>query len=164
MKKSNQKGFMLVEAFVVSTVVLGVLVFMFVQLRTVVSGFDRSFSYNTVPGIYIANELGDFIVSHDYDNLKQKVNVNGYIVQNIDSYIDFDYETNILWNEMLKAASIKNVVISTEDAAAIKTSNNVLSSVKLEDYIKFLSVDSNSNQYRIIVEFNDDTYASVKLT
>lgn len=164
MKKSNQKGFMLVEAFVVSTVVLGVLVFMFVQLRTVVSGFDRSFSYNTVPGIYIANELGDFIVSHDYDNLKQKVNVNGYIVQNIDSYIDSDYETNILWNEMLKAASIKNVVISTEDAAAIKTSNNVLSSVKLEDYIKFLSVDSNSNQYRIIVEFNDDTYASVKLT
>lgn len=164
MKKSNQKGFMLVEAFVVSTVVLGVLVFMFVQLRTVVSGFDRSFSYNTVPGIYIANELGDFIVSHDYDNLKQKVNVNGYIVQNIDSYIDSDYETNILWNEMLKAASIKNVVISTEDAAAIKTSNNVLSSVKLEDYIKFLSVDGNSNQYRIIVEFNDDTYASVKLT
>lgn len=164
MKKSNQKGFMLVEAFVVSTVVLGVLVFMFVQLRTVVNGFDRSFSYNTVPGIYIANELGDFIVSHDYDNLKQKVNINGYIVQNIDSYIDFDYATNILWNEMLKAASIKNVVISTEDAVAIKTSNNVLSSVKLEDYIKFLSVDSNSNQYRIIVEFNDDTYASVKLT
>lgn len=163
MKKSNQKGFMLVEAFVVSTVVLGVLIFMFVQLRTVVSGFNRSFSYNTVTGIYIANELGDFVEAHDYENLKQKVNIDGYIVQNIDSYIDFDYEINILWNEMLKVANIKNVVISIEDAAVLKASNNILNSAKLEDYIKFLNVDRDLNKYRIIVEFNDDTYASVKL-
>lgn len=164
MKKNNQNGFMLVEAFIVSTIVLSVLVFMFVQLRTVVNGFDRSFSYNTVSGLYIANELGKFVVNHNYDSLKQEIDTEGYVIQNIDSYKDFDYETNILWNEMLNISNIKNVIISTEDLNMLKNSNNILDSIKLEDYIKILNVDQNMSRYRIVVEFNDDTYASVKLS
>lgn len=164
MKKNEHKGFMLVEAFIVSTVVLGVLVFMFIQLRTVVTGFDRSFSYNTVPGIYIANELGEFVVKYDYENIKQEIATNGYVIKNVDSYIDFDYETNNLWNEMLKVSNVKNVIISTEDVSVLKTTNNILSSAKLEDYIRLLSVDNHENKYRIIVEFIDETFASVKLS
>ena len=65
---------------------------------------------------------------------------------------------------MLVASNVKNVIITTEGAEVLKGANNVLSSAKLEDYIKFLNVDNHQNKYRIIVEFNDETFASVKLS
>lgn len=163
MKKNNQKGFMLVEAFIVSTIVLGVLVFMFVQIRTVINGFDRSFAYNTVPGIYITNELGKFVTQYDYENIKQKVYNNGYILRNKDSYKEFDVSINDTWNEMLKNSDVKNIIIAEENLRRLKDVTDGTFSPKLEDYIDTISVDNLVGQYRIIVEFNDDTYASVKL-
>ena len=163
MQKNNQKGFMLVEAFIVSTFVLGVLVFMFIQLRTVVNGYDRSFSYNTVPGIYIANEIGKFVVNFDYENTKQTVDNAGYVIKNIDSYSEFDYAVSDTWNAMLQDANVKTVIIATEDATILKEAKNGQISSKLEDYIDYLNVGNLTNRYRIIVEFNDETFASVKL-
>lgn len=163
MQKSNQKGFMLVEAFIVSTFVLGVLVFMFIQLRTVVNGYDRSFSYNTVSGIYIANEIGKFVANFDYENTKQTVDNAGYVIKNIDSYSKFDSAVSDTWNAMLQDANVKTVIIATEDATILKEAKNGQISSKLEDYIDYLNVGNLTNRYRIIVEFNDETFASVKL-
>ena len=158
MKKINQKGFMLVEAFIVSTIVLAVLVFMFIQIRTIVNGFNKSFSYNTIPGIYIANELGQFITTYDY---KDAVDTNGYVLHN-EIFEDYDKEYN-LWNEMLNNANVKNLIVSKGNLDSLKQSTNALFSVELINYVNSLNVEEPIDDYRIIVEFNDNTYASVRL-
>lgn len=160
MKKNNQKGFMLVEAFIVSTLVLAVLVFMFVQIRTVVNGFDKSFSYNTVPGIYIANELGDYVKAKEYDN--ELLEQQGYIINGYDAYENTDISVNDLWNRMLKNNNVKNVIISVSDTTKLKTSLSTEISAGLKDYLKTLKTDG-SSEHRLIVEFNDKTYASIKI-
>lgn len=160
MKKNDQKGFMLVEAFIVSTLVLAVLVFMFIQIRTVVNGFDKSFSYNTVPGLYIVNELGEFVKQKGYAT--ELLESEGYIIHSYDAYAKTSISENDLWNEMLKNSNVKNVVISVSDTAKLKSSLSAEISSGLKDYAGTLKVDS-STEHRILVEFNDNTYASIKI-
>ena len=154
MKKNNQKGFMLVEAFVVSTIVLGVLVFMFIQIRTIVNGFNKSFSYNTIPGIYIANELKKIIKIQDYDELKQQVELTGYVL------VDEDRTD---WNNMFGINNIKTLIIAKDDINSLKKIKGEKISDKVIDYINTITSSDVQNAYRIIVEFNDDTYASIRL-
>lgn len=160
MKKNSQKGFMLAEAFIVSTFVLGVLVFMFIQIRTIITGFDRSFTYDTVPGMYITNELVKFIKDNDYNNTLNTVDSTGYILKNVDSYSG---DVNFVWNNILKNGNIKNVIVCKENAAKIKNDTTGIFSKKLIEYTKTLRVDNYANVYRVIVEFNDETYASVQM-
>ena len=154
MKKNNQKGFMLVEAFVVSTIVLGVLVFMFIQIRTIVNGFNKSFSYNTIPGIYIANELKKIIKIQDYDELKQQVELTGYVL------VDEDRTD---WNNLFGINNIKTLIIAKDDINSLKKIKGEKISDKVIDYINTITSSDVQNAYRIIVEFNDDTYASIRV-
>ena len=71
MKKNNQ-GFMLVEALVMSTVIIGVLVFMFIQFRNISRGYDRSFSYDTVPNLYYTNEIKRILTDKNFSYLDLK--------------------------------------------------------------------------------------------
>lgn len=166
MKKNNQKGFMLVEAFIVSTFVIGILVFMFVQIRTITNGYNRSFSYNTIPGIYIANEIGKFVINNDYEDIKLEVDNasgDGYIIIGTDEYINPYSVLNDTWIEMVNNVNVKSVVITREDAAKLKATTDEQLSSKFKQYIKALKVDNISGLYRILVEFNDETYASIIL-
>ena len=147
MKKNNQKGFVLAEAFIVSTFVLGILVFMFLQIRTIINGYDKSFKYNTIPGIYNTVELEKFIKKTDYESLKTQVDNNGYVI--LDS-------SNASYTNIFKASNVKTMIISIGDLTALKSDNNL--SPKFLNYIKTLS---NSSSYQYIVEFNDNTFAAI---
>ena len=181
MKKNNQKGFMLVEAFIVSAFVLGVLVFMFVQLKTVVNGFDRSFTYNTISGIYTAKELGDFITQHDYENIKLLVDQNGYANVGDKYYDNFDIDdtgVGLLWKKMLLNANVNTIIVVHENLEKFKENYMKVNlhfaesesdiiikkpSSKLTDYINSLKIDNLVGRYRVIIEYNDETFASIKL-
>lgn len=148
MKKKYQKGFVLAEAFIVSTFVLGVLVFMFLQIKTIINGYDKSFSYNTISGIYHAMEVKKYLQNSDYENLVDQVEESDFVVLN---------KSDILYSEIFKAANINVLIISNGDLKMLKE-NNVLS-FKLKDYIKTLT---NSTDYKLIFEFNDNTFATIK--
>lgn len=150
MKKNHQSGFMLAEAFIVATVVLGVMVFMFLQIKTIINGYDRSFRYNTIPGIYHTKEIVNFIKNNtdDYNLLQLQVNKDGYVV--IDS-------TDSTFSEIFKDANVKTFIMSTGDMSSLKNSETILP--KFQKYIKTLTTSIN---YKFIIEFNDDTYASIE--
>lgn len=166
MKKNNQKGFMLVEAFIVSTFVLGVLVFMFVQMRTISNGYDRSFSYNTIPGIYITSEIAKFVTNHNYERIKLEIDDrvgDSFVIMGKDYYSNYQSDVNLVWNEMLEHANVKTVVVTEENCSELKQSGTNLLDSKFKKYIKSLKVENIETLYRIIIEFNDNTYASVML-
>lgn len=58
----NKKGFMLLETLVVSTFILGILIFLFIQLSTIKRAYDTSFRYNTITGLYHAKEFSKFLL------------------------------------------------------------------------------------------------------
>ena len=140
MKKINQKGFVLAEAFIVSTFVLGILVFMFLQIKTIINGYDKSFTYNTIPGIYNSREIKKFIQKNDYGVILEEINNNDYII--LDS-------SNKSYNDIFEISNVKTLVISKGDLTGLR--NNKLLSPKFQNYIKTLA---SSNGYQFIIEFN----------
>lgn len=162
MKKDKQRGFLLAESLIVSTFVLGVLVFMYIQIRSVMNGFDRSFSYNTVPGIYVSNEISKFMKNVNYDVLTTAVDNNGYVVltSSPSSYYR-DYLT--IWNGMIKSANVKTIILSKADLSVLVNSLNSNFSDRFSEYIKTFSTDEITAGYRLFIEYNNDTYSSIKI-
>ncbi len=72
--KKRQKGFMLVETLVVSTLVSTVLIALYLQFNNIVKNFDRDFHYNSVDNLYAAQNIKNFILQDNngtfYKNLK----------------------------------------------------------------------------------------------
>ena len=69
MIKNNNKGFVITEVLILSTVILGVLTLMYVQFKSVNRSYQYSFKYDTVEGLYLANNIVNYINDGNYDNL-----------------------------------------------------------------------------------------------
>ena len=158
MKKNNQ-GFMLVEALIMSVVVIGVLVFMYVQFQNISTSYDKSFSYNTVNNLYITHELKTFLNDNNYlEEIKEDIASSGTKYVNIADYSI----TSVVWSELKNRGNVKTILIADESLSSLKGRRTSGLSEKFNDFINYLKVDKEENKYRILVEFNDDTYASIK--
>ena len=137
--KKNNKGFMLAEVFIVSSFVLGVLVYMFIQTNSIMRNFNRSFSYNTVSGLYITNEVAKYIKNNDTNNYCTGVNI-------------IDYKGNNTWNNLKKSSNINTVIIGNLNDIKANATSNTKISPKAQDFIKFLE---EKDKCVIIIEFNN---------
>ena len=61
MKKNKNSGFMLIETLLVSTFVLGVLTYLFLQFSALKRSYDDNFKYNTVPSLYGVKNINQYI-------------------------------------------------------------------------------------------------------
>ena len=155
MKKNNQ-GFMLVEALVMSTVIIGVIVYMFIQFQTLNKNYDKSFNYNTVSGLYIANEVKNYLFNQN--------EING-LISNLESavYVDVDYPDNDTWTTFKAQAGINKIIFTEEALSELKGKKIEGITPKFRDYINYLKVYNNPGIYRILIEFTDETYASLRI-
>lgn len=185
MKKSkitlNNNGFMLLETLIVSTVILGTLVFLYVQFVNVKSSYEVSFTYNTIPGIYMSKELGEFIADTvqttgkytsktTLDMLQNELgepNNNGYII--IDKGTFSTADDTALYEEMIQQMNIRTVLVVDDNSnlskikSFLSTGSNVNQDIfepQFKKYILSLATD-NTGKCRLIVAFNDQTFASV---
>ena len=71
----NKKGFMLLETLIVSTILVGVLIFLYIQLINMKGSYEVSFKENTISGLYIAKEIAEYIYTNDsvYNSLKNRL-------------------------------------------------------------------------------------------
>jgi len=77
----NEKGFVITEVLILSTIIIGVLVLMFTQFKTINRSYQRSFKYDTPEGMYLANNIANYINENRYDYLVTQLTLkkNGYI-------------------------------------------------------------------------------------
>lgn len=147
--KKNNRGFMLAEVFIISSFVLGILVYMFVQINSIMRNYNRSFSYDTVSGLYITNEIKKYIKIIDSDNSISSVACTNNI------YLDAPIP-----DDLKKNANVKNVIIGDINYLKENVTKDNRVTAKAADFIKYLE---NNNKCIIVVEFNDDTYASLDM-
>ena len=149
--KNNNKGFMLAEVFIVSSFVLGVLVYMFIQMNSIMKNYNKSFSYDTVQGLYITNEVKKYL---NYNSSNAD-----YISRACESYEIFDSsESN--WTNIKKQSNIKTVILGNLNYIKKNANNDVNISAKEKDYIKYLG---EKDKCVLLLEFNDDTYSSLNM-
>lgn len=163
MKKINKKGFVLAETIAVSTVVLTSLVIIYTQFISISNSYNRSFKYNNVNNLYLVENIRQFLIN---DNSLNRLITS---LENGQSYIDMtscsnDYFTEYIYCETLfNYSNAKTVLFTKEDITNLKnTIDNTNYSQNLKSFIKNIN-NSIDNNYRLIVEFNDDTFATIKV-
>ena len=155
MKKDN-RGFMLVEALVMSTVIVGVMVYMFIQFQSLNKNYDKSFKYNTVSGLYVTNEIKNYLSARNViDDLASSLSSQAYIT--------VDYQGDNTWTALKEKANINQVIFAKENLGDLKGKKIEGISPKFRDYINYLKVNNNIGIYSILIEFKDDTYASLRI-
>lgn len=167
MKKNNNKGFMLTELLVTATLICTVLIFLYTQFYNVKKGYDRSFNYNTVNGLYILDNVKKFLIENDLSVFKLQLNNKNYVelteTENISLMSNQDY-----FNKMISFTNIKKLYFTKENLESLKNELNLNPIGKLESlrkFVNYIDYDSNAgdNLYRLIAEFNDSTFSTILL-
>ena len=161
MKKSFNKGFVLAETIIISVVIITALIVVYIQFITLNNSYNRSFKYNSVDDLYAVNNVVKFIESESLNTIINKLDSNYIDLSSCSA--DYFKEYNYC-KTLLEYLDIKTVIFTYEDVTELKnelSQNNTLSE-GMYTFIKTISTNKN-NKYRLIVEFNNDRYATLKL-
>ena len=168
MKKLDSKGFLLTELLVTATLVSTVLIFLYTQFYTIKRSYDTSFKYNTVNGLYALSNVRSFLEENDIYILTQGLNTTSYIDLKNDN---LQTANTTYFNELMTGLNIKyliftnqnidNLINQINNGTALNSDTNECEDLK--KFIKRIDFDNKdtSNNYRIIAEFNDNTFASI---
>lgn len=175
-RKIGRKGFMLVETLIVCVFVGVTLVFLFIQLRNITNSYDRSFTYNTASALYRTEKIKRYLETMNFDKLEKDVlsTSKGYIDITscslsyykpvAEEEASFQEYCNLLYQKL----KIKKILFSLEDLTNVKykmidhrTEDSL--SQKMLDFIEYVPYDKEEGTYRVTVEYQDETYASVKM-
>lgn len=156
MKKSNKNGFILAETIAISVVIMTSLVIIYTQFRIVSNSYFKTFNYNSVNNLYLTNNVKEFIKTQSIDELKKMLDNADYV-----DLTSCSYFTEYIYCEALfDSIGANKVIFTKEDLSSLR--NNLPSnfSEKLKQFINYINYENNNN-YRLIVEFSDETYASL---
>jgi len=158
MKKNNKKGFIFAETIVISVVVVGALIFIYTQFMTVNKSYQNSFRYNTVDKLYATKNIIEYIKTDGLENLSSSL--KGEYIDITSCSVDYFMEVNYC-EDLFKNLGIKTVLFVKEDVSGLKQQKNLPFTEEMKAYIKTIQVKK-ENRYRIIAEFEDNTFASLK--
>lgn len=167
MKKNNHsKGFMLVETLIVSTFITGTLVFLFIQFRTINQGYDISFKYNTINGLYAADNVKKYLLSNGIQILSPAIEKASK------KYIDLTDCTDLYLTEtnycsaLLPELNIKKIIITKNDLSTLIPLLDQDNSLEEEfkQFIRYIVYDKDALNHRLIIQFKDDTYATITIS
>lgn len=157
----NNKGFALTEILILSAVVIGVLTFMYIQFKNINRSYQYSFKYDTVEGLYLANNLVNYINNDNYDILVEKLNTNqeGYLdITSCDLEL---FQTPLFCEQLIQKSEIKQIIFTNENTSKLKANMQKLDN-DLQEYIKKIKTINTENDYRIIIKYNDGTFTTMR--
>lgn len=168
MKKKN-KGFLLLETIMVSTFIISTLVYLYVQFINLKKNYDISFRYDTITGLYNLKEIDKFIsTNYGYIDLIEDVDssTHHYIEIYNDDEINLSYfsSNSVYLKDLIHLMNAKTIIFyknSNELKNVLKDSN--IYSNELYLYILKQNVVENNDYYTLLVEYNDNTFASINV-
>ena len=183
MKKYGKNGFVLAEAIVVGVFLISLLSILIINVLPLVGEYEKSFNYDKIERKYDVNLIRRMILlanvnfNSDLDDgfkIYSKSSTSGF-AQFCNKFGNYkDYCDYILSVEML---DVKTIIISDNDISKLKQTTVSLSR-GLREYIKYLKTnkvqtssvsgdidtdDVDVVKRRLIVEFKDNTYASIEV-
>ena len=170
MKKNNNKGFMLLETLVVSSFIITILIYLYVQFVNLKSSYDTSFKYDTIPNMYGLKQIDKFINNnYGYEIFKTNLNKseNNNYLELYKNKCDLEYfsDNNSYCNKLMDSLNVKTLIITNNKLKDIKTrfkEHNPYSN-GFYRYLKSIDPVLASKSYLLIAEFNDGTYGMLKL-
>jgi len=156
----KKNGFMLAEVLIISTLLIGVMTFMYTQIRSLNNAYSREFKYNTVDGLYGARVLKEY--------LDTKYNFN---TLNTTEFINKNTLNSNYFNKLTQKLGVLKIVITNNNANVYNylTNNYNINSPYIgtdtsyyEKMIEFSTTLDHDNKKHIIVAYEDGTFCDYK--
>ena len=163
MKKNNRLGFMLIETLLVSTFVLGVLTYLFMQFSSLKRSYDDNFKYDTVPGLYGVRNINQYIIKQGgYLALRGSINNTYGYVEFSCAMISGTTCSKLITNlEAEKIYFVKDTIFKTHittDLVIFEKDD------ELYHFCKKINFGDADTDYHLIVKYNDNTYSTMSVT
>lgn len=147
MNRVGNKGFLLAEALIVSTFVLTVLIYLFVQFKNIMIDYKKNYSYNTVEDIYNLGSLSKYI---DHNNLSFN---SGKIYESGNFRDD-------MFSQMASEMNIDYILYTDSDVEKIKNSISQYDQDVI-DFISKVKFKKIENKGRLVAKFKNGNFASI---
>ena len=155
MKKTKEKGFVLLETLVATVFVSGILIFLFSQFISLASNYDETNQYNNVQEIYALNTIANYI-SGDWPFYNSLGNNNDDYVNITDCSMLTDSN---FCKKLFEYENIDTVLIVKNNFDKDK----LLEYDELIDFIKKIPLKEDVNEkYRLIAKFKNNTFATIR--
>jgi len=162
MKKNQKNGFMLIETLLVSTFVLGVLTYLFVQFSALKRNYDDNFKYNTVPALYGIKNMNQYITRYNgYNTLISNINSLGY------TEFSCAQIKGTTCTELVRNIKAKNIYLVKDNVFKNNINTDIIifsNNDELYHFAKKINFKEEENSYHLIVEYTDNTYAEIAIT
>lgn len=172
--KKNNNGFTLLETLIVSAFVAGTLTYLFIQINNAKTNYDITFRYDSINALYNTRNVAYYLREIGYNNLISRLTneENGYVVVYNNDINSCQFISDITYcNNLMEQLEIKTVLFTSENLnklnTVIKENKDIFFKDKKEltRYIKQLDydIDNSSDLYRIIIEYEDNTFSSLEI-
>ena len=157
----NNKGFVITEVLILSTVIMGILIFMYSQFKNINRGYQYSFKYDTPEGMYLANNIVNYVNDGNYDKLIELLNNRQEGYTDI-TECNIENSNIISYCEVLfKESEIEKIIFTEENLAKLKQNMNNFDN-DLKNYINQIKTTNEQNDYRIIIKYKNGTFATMR--
>jgi len=160
MKKNNNSGFMLAETLIVATFLVSTLLFIYIQFNGITNKYDDSFKYNTVNGLYTTKNIIKYISNDGMDYLKDTIDNSEIDYINITDCPNIYFTETNYCSALMSASNVKTILFTKENLDNLKNITELDQTVT--DFINNIDYEV-VHGYRLIIEFNDGTFASLKI-
>lgn len=158
MKKMSNKGFMLTETLIVSTMLITVLLILYIQFKDVTRSFDESFTYNTVSSSYNLHQAKLYIEQSDYSIIAEKLKISNYV--SLESCPGLYFSDVNYCKTLFEKLGIVKLIVTNENLTSFLNDNDLDNEFnKFAKTIEFEKTDG----FRVIGYFKDKTYSSIKI-
>lgn len=161
--RKGQKGFMLAEVIVVSTIVISVLTALYISFNRLYANYQLRFQYYDVNGLYAASKISNLYIDEYLlcDYLEQLETAD--IIDISCKVGNAEYQ---ICQKIFSTYNVQKMYLVNYDLTN-KNFNNTL----IDDYVSYLSQTDNNEtgtyHYRIIAVLQDETgamsYANLKM-
>ena len=154
----KKNGFVLIETLLATTLIVVVFTILYIQFGTINQSYKTTYNNNTVEKLYSANNIKTFILSNGYSNLIP-----------IEDYLDLTscsaFTNQSLCTSLINVLDIRQVILMKDDIKNLKSTlmDDETISDNFKIFIKNLGYSTIDNNYRLIVEFNDNQCASIRM-
>ena len=167
----NNKGFLLAESLVVSTFVLTVLIFLFVQYQNLMTTYKNNTNYNNPEAIYNLGSVGQYLNADAsrLTSLSNSLGSNAYIrvYDKSSGGCNVNLGLGTFCDTIFNAAGAKKVIYVGSDLTSlknyIKNNDDSYLNQSLRDFIRRIDADAIENKGRLIAQFDNGYYATIAL-
>lgn len=166
---------MLAETLIVTTILITSLMIIYLQISNLYLNFTRRSKYDTVNDLYAVNNIRTFIKEDGLEPLITALNTNinagkpyVYAITNATGTSACPYSTEKSYCSTLKNnLNIKTVIFTSDSLTNLKSFDYTNDfSKSLKNFIQTININESATLtegYRLIVEFNDNTFSTLKV-